>query len=101
MMVHWGVIVLGILFKVFYTGKFEIFSTLLYLVLGWMVVFIYEDITRDMTSFALYTIMLGGLFYSVGVIFYVMNRIPYNHAIWHVFVLGGSISHYVSYYCSL
>lgn len=96
MMVHWGIIVLGIIFKMFYTGKFELFSTLLYLVLGWMVVFIYDDITRDMSTFALSTVAVGGIFYTVGVIFYVVEKIPYNHAIWHLFVLGGSISHYIS-----
>lgn len=101
MAVHWGIIFLGIIFKIYYTGKFEILSTLLYLVLGWMMVFIYDDLTRDMSSFTFNYVLAGGLFYTVGVIFYSVEKIPYNHAIWHLFVLGGSISHFISYFYSI
>lgn len=101
LMVHWAVIAVGVIFKLFYTGRFEILSTLLYLFLGWMVVFIYKQIQLAMPEDILNLVIIGGLFYTVGVIFYVVEKIPYNHAIWHVFVLLGAFSHFLGLYLTL
>lgn len=99
--VHWGIILCGVIFKLFFTGKYELLSTGLYLLLGWMVIFIYKDMTANIPDFSMHMIMWGGASYTIGVLFYAISKIPYNHAIWHLFVLGGSICHYISFYASL
>lgn len=93
---HWLIIVLGILKKVWFTGKYEIISVLSYLFLGWMVIFIFDDITKDMNPITFKFLWIGGLSYSVGVIFYIWNKLPYNHFIWHLFVFGGTLCHFLS-----
>jgi len=98
---HWLIIILGILKKIWFTGRYEIFSVLSYLFLGWMVVFIYDDITVDMNAITYNLLWAGGLSYSVGVIFYIWNRLPYNHFIWHVFVFGGTFCHFLSLWASM
>lgn len=97
---HWLIIALGILKKIWFTGKYEIISVLLYLFLGWMVVFIYADITAAMNGLNYTLLWMGGLSYSVGVIFYIWNRLPYNHFIWHLFVFGGTFCHFLSLWYS-
>ena len=81
--------------KLFYTGRFEIFSTLLYLIMGWMIVFDFTALSDSVPSEAILWLFAGGLFYTVGIIFYAIHRIPYNHVIWHFFVLAGAISHFI------
>ena len=92
--VHWLLIPIGILMKIFFTGRFEIVSLLLYLVLGWMAVLIVEALTANMAKDVWYLILCGGLSYTIGIVFYVWEPHPINHAIWHIFVLGGSIFHF-------
>jgi hemolysin III len=72
-----------------------------YLIMGWLVVFIYDDLILHMPTTSLYLLVTGGLFYTSGIIFYRWDKLPYNHSIWHLFVLGGSTSHYFSVYCLL
>lgn len=98
---HWLIIILGVLKKIWFTGRYEIISVLSYLFLGWMVVFIYEDITADMNNMTYNLLGLGGLSYSLGVIFYVWDRLPYNHYIWHLFVFGGTFCHFLSLWDSI
>jgi len=98
---HWLIIVLGVLKKIWFTGRYEVVSVLSYLFLGWMVVFIYDDITADMTEFTYDLLWFGGVLYSVGVVFYVWDRLPYNHFIWHIFVFGGTFCHFLSLWGSL
>ena len=95
---QWLLILLGVILKVRYTGKFEFVSLTLYLFIGWMVVFIYDPVITTMDSRTLFWLIVGGLSYTVGVLFYVLERLPYNHAIWHLFVLGGSAGHFISLY---
>ncbi|MBK9254422.1 MAG: hemolysin III family protein [Saprospiraceae bacterium] len=95
---HWILILTGIIFKVFYTGKLEIVSTLMYVFLGWMVVFIYQPITSNMNDNVFMWLMIGGISYTIGVIFYIWEKLPYNHSIWHLFVLGGCFGHYAALY---
>ncbi|UOB17195.1 PAQR family membrane homeostasis protein TrhA [Abyssalbus ytuae] len=90
----WGIAAIGTLLKIFFTGKFEILSLLLYLAMGWLIVFDLNDLVANTTFFGLNLLMLGGAFYTIGILFYVIKKIPYNHVIWHFFVLGGSISHF-------
>lgn len=90
----WGIAALGLILKLFFTGRFEIFSTLLYLVMGWLVVFDFSALVNNMATNGLWLLFLGGLFYTVGIVFYAIHKIPYNHVIWHLFVLGGAICHF-------
>ncbi len=98
---HWLVIVLGVLKKIWFTGKYEIVSVLSYLFLGWMVVFIYNDIVPQMNGSSYNLLWIGGVFYSVGVIFYIWDKLPYNHFIWHLFVFGGTLSHFIGLWVSV
>ncbi|SMG51095.1 PAQR family membrane homeostasis protein TrhA [Arenibacter troitsensis] len=90
----WGIAALGTLMKLFYTGKYEFISLLLYLVMGWLIVLDLDNLLNNTTTIGLRTLFLGGAFYTFGIIFYAIERIPYNHFIWHLFVLGGAISHW-------
>jgi len=96
--VVWGIAAIGVVLKLFFTGKFEVFSTLLYLVMGWLIVFDFTNVSQFLGSNGVLWLFAGGLFYTVGIIFYVFERLPYNHVIWHVFVLGGAFSHFMMIY---
>ena len=91
----WGIAAFGVVLKLFFTGRFEIFSTLLYLVMGWLIVFDFNMLVNTMDSGGLLLLMAGGLAYTVGIVFYAIRKIPFNHVIWHVFVLAGAICHYL------
>mgnify|MGYP000427189912 FL=1 len=85
----------GTFFKLFYTGKYERFSLFLYLAMGWLIVFKINTLI-DLISFnGLALIIASGLFYTLGTFFYSSKKIKYSHAIWHLFVLGGSTTHYL------
>jgi hemolysin III len=90
----WGIAAFGVVLKLFFTGKFEIFSTLLYLVMGWLIVFDFSTLSEALGSDGILWLFAGGLSYTVGIIFYAVQKIPYNHVIWHLFVLGGAICHF-------
>ena len=90
----WVIAVFGLILKLFFTGKFEIFSTLLYLVMGWLIVFDFTALKQAMPSEGLWLMYTGGFFYTIGIIFYAYEKMPYNHVIWHLFVLVGAIAHY-------
>ncbi|MEB8330449.1 hemolysin III family protein [Flavobacteriaceae bacterium KMM 6897] len=94
----WGIALIGTLFKVFYTGKFEILSLLLYLAMGWLIVLDYTNLLENTTQIGIDLLVLGGAFYTIGILFYAIRKIPYNHLIWHLFVLGGAISHWFFIY---
>ena len=90
----WGIAAVGTLMKLFYTGKYEFISLLLYLIMGWLIVLDLDNLLSQTTTIGLGTLFLGGAFYTMGILFYAIERIPYNHFIWHLFVLGGAISHW-------
>lgn len=90
----WAIAGFGVILKLFFTGKFETFSTLLYLVMGWLIVFDFSTLSSLMASNGLVLLIAGGLAYTVGIVFYAIEKIPYNHVIWHLFVLAGAILHF-------
>ena len=96
--IQWIVCFLGILFKAFFTGKFKLFSTLLYLIMGWMIVFAWNDLINNINQVSLIYLVLGGVLYSLGTIFYSWKICKFNHMIWHIFVIMGSISHFFAVY---
>src|SRR5690554_5607351 len=93
--VVWGLAVAGIVFKLFCTGKLRVLSTLMYIGMGWLAVIAIGPMLRELPTSALIWLLAGGLTYTVGTVFY-HSRIPYSHAIWHLFVLGGSACHFVA-----
>ncbi len=94
----WGIALIGAILKVFFTGKFEVLSLLMYLFMGWLIVFDLGNLIDNTTFPGQMLLALGGAFYTLGIIFYTIRRIPYNHLIWHFFVLGGAISHWLFIY---
>lgn len=94
----WSIAALGIFMKIFLTGKVDKLSLLLYLVMGWLLIFDIKNVVHLMNNQALLFLILGGILYTVGTIFYIKDKMPYAHFIWHLFVLGGSVSHYVVVY---
>ena len=97
----WSLAIGGILFKTLFIHKFKKLSVILYLAMGWLCVTVMEDLTAAMSETGFQLLLLGGVFYSLGVIFYVGKRIPFNHAIWHLFVLGGALSHFFCIYLTV
>ncbi len=93
--VVWGVSLVGIYLKFAYPGRFEKLSLVLYLLLGWLIVIAIKPLFEVMEAGGLWLLLIGGLFYTFGVIFYVWDNLPFNHTIWHLFVMGGSISHFL------
>lgn len=92
----WGCAALGIVFKVFFVKKFMFLSTLMYILMGWMVVFALKPLIASTSRQTIILLVIGGLFYTFGAVFYVWRKVKYHHMIWHLFVLGGSVFHYFS-----
>lgn len=92
--VIWGLAILGINLKIFALGKMKALSTLIYIMMGWMVLIAINPLREKMETEFLAWMLAGGIFYTVGVVFYSLKKMPYHHAVWHLFVLGGSICHF-------
>ena len=90
----WGIAAFGVVLKLFFTGKYEIFSTLLYLVMGWLIIFDFSNLSESLGPNGILWLFAGGLSYTVGIIFYAIQKVPYFHVVWHLFVLGGAICHF-------
>lgn len=96
--IQWGMTLIGIIFKIFFAGRFKFVSTLIYLFMGWMIIFVFEDLKSLVTPTSLKLLLLSGVSYSLGTIFYMMKNKKFSHAIWHLFVLAGSTFNYFSIY---
>lgn len=90
-----GIMLIGTFFKIFYTGKYEKFSLFLYLAMGWLIVFKINTLIELISLNGLALIIASGLLYTFGTFFYSSKTIKYSHAIWHLFVLGGSTTHFL------
>jgi len=96
----WVMTVLGSIFKLYFTHKYKKASTLVYVIMGWLAILIINPILETLPANAVACILIGGASYTIGVVFYLWNNLFMNHFIWHLFVLGGSISHFLAvYYC--
>ncbi len=94
--VVWGLAIVGVVLKFFFAGRFNVLSTLAYLAMGWLVVIAAKPLMASLPSGALWLLVAGGLSYSFGTIFYLWERLPFNHAVWHVWVMAGSACHWVA-----
>ncbi|WP_020529998.1 PAQR family membrane homeostasis protein TrhA [Flexithrix dorotheae] len=97
----WGLTLLGIVFKIFFTQKYNYLSTIIYLLMGWILVFAPESFLDNLPASSFILLCVGGGLYTLGVVFYLWEKLPYNHAIWHIFVLAASICHYVAILMSI
>jgi hemolysin III len=97
----WALAIVGITMKFISIFKFHRFSVFLYLFMGWMGLIVAKKIAMSIPTPSLVLLVAGGLSYTVGVIFYALRKMPFNHGVWHLFVLGGSVSHFFSVLCIL
>lgn len=94
----WIVAIVGVVIKIFFTGKFDILSTIMYVVMGWLAVFEFSTLVDNLPPNGWYLLLGGGIVYTVGAVLYSIKSIPYNHFIFHLFVLGGTFCHFLSVY---
>ncbi|WP_347173043.1 PAQR family membrane homeostasis protein TrhA [Polaribacter uvawellassae] len=94
----WLFALTGIILKLFFTGRFDKLSTIMYVLMGWQIVFAISPLLEKLSSEGLIWLFAGGVFYTIGALLYSIKKIPYNHAIFHFFVLAGSLSHFISIY---
>ena len=92
--VIWGLALAGIVFQIFFVHRFRVVQTLIYLAMGWLVVVAVKPLFDHVPRPGLLWLLFGGLCYTAGTVFYLWKKLPYHHAVWHLFVLGGSICHY-------
>ena len=92
--VIWFLAISGVLFKIFFVHRFKIVSTIAYVLMGWIMIFAIKPLVDSMPSGGIVWLIAGGLAYTLGVVFYAWKKLPFNHAIWHLFVLAGSICHF-------
>lgn len=97
----WGLAFFGMIFKIFFRHRFAILSTCIYLFMGWLVVIAAEPLIENIHPDGLFWLIAGGLSYTFGVIFFALDNRRFFHAIWHLFVLGGSICHYIALFVGL
>jgi len=96
--VTWGIATVGVVLKLFYTGKYNRVSTLAYILMGWVIVFGIRSLLRNLPEAGIYWLFSGGVAYTIGAIFYSIKKIPFNHAIFHIWVLAGSFCHFIAVY---
>jgi len=96
--ISWGLAATGIILKLFFTGRFNLLSTLMYIFMGWMIIFFAKPLVVGLPIDGVYWLVAGGLSYTIGAVIYSISKIPLNHAIFHLFVLLGSFCHVISVY---
>ncbi len=99
--VVWGLAVIGVVLKVFFTGRFGVVSTIAYVVMGWIILFAYKPLAENLRGDGMYWLIAGGVSFTVGALVYMIPKIKFHHAIFHVFVLIGGACHFVSIYYSV
>ena len=92
----WALALFGVVFKLFYTGRFKRLSTLIYIAMGWLVVVAARPMLQALDGATLVWLLAGGIAYTLGTVFYLRPQLRYAHAIWHAFVIAGSVCHYTA-----
>ena len=96
--VSWGMAIAGVTLKIFFTGKYNVLSTLMYVLMGWIIIFAIKPLINSLSSEGLFWLVAGGVAYTTGAVIYSIKKIKFNHAIFHLFVLLGSVCHFISVY---
>ncbi|MFY0992782.1 PAQR family membrane homeostasis protein TrhA [Halomonas sp. C05BenzN] len=99
--VVWSLALFGIACKLIWPHRFTVMRVAIYLIMGWLIVFASGEMSTSLSTSGIVLLAAGGITYTLGVIFYAIQAIPYNHAIWHLFVLGGSTCHYFAVYAAV
>jgi len=99
--VIWGLAVAGVTLKFWFAGRFTVVSTLIYLAMGWLVIVATRPMLAAVEPRVLWLLLAGGLSYTGGTVFYLWRNLPFHHAVWHLFVLGGSVCHFFAVYGTL
>ncbi len=95
----WSCAVIGMFLKLFFTGRFGLFSTIMYVLMGWMAILAINPLLENLARNGVYLLFLGGISYTIGALFFMLdNKLKFNHAIFHIFVLGGSFCHFLAVY---
>ncbi|KYG83928.1 hypothetical protein AWW67_02080 [Roseivirga seohaensis] len=94
----WAIAFAGTIFKIFFTGKLEVLSLISYLGMGWLGFMLFSRLSELISTEAVNLMLYGGLCYTGGVVFYLMRKLKYHHAIWHIFVMGGTAFHFAAVY---
>jgi len=94
--VSWGLAIVGIILKLFFTGKYDKISTFAYVLMGWVVIFAIKPLVHNLSFEGLMWLLAGGIFYTVGAVLYSIKNLKFNHAIFHIFVLLGSFAHFIA-----
>lgn len=96
--VVWSLALIGIIFKIFYIGKYKVLSTLFYVIMGWLIIGAIKPLIANLPHYGLLWLLAGGISYTIGAILYSNRKIKFNHAIFHIFVLLGSFCHFMAIY---
>lgn len=96
--VSWGMALTGVILKLFFTGKYNLLSTLMYVFMGWIIIFAINPLMNSLPPGGVFWLFAGGLSYTTGAVLYSIKKIKFNHAIFHLFVLLGSVCHFASVY---
>ena len=94
--VIWGLAIAGVVFKLFFTGKYDVMSAIVYVLMGWIIIIAIKPMNENLPTEGLYWLIGGGVSYMIGAGFYLLNKMPYNHAIFHIWVLLGSFAHFIA-----
>ena len=94
--IAWGLAAAGIVFKILATKRFSVLSTAAYVLMGWLCIIAVKPMLILLSPGALALLALGGVLYTAGIVFYISKRVPYSHAVWHLFVVAGSACHYLA-----
>jgi len=96
--VSWGMAIAGVVLKLFLTGRYNVLSTMMYVLMGWIIIFAVKPLINSLSSEGLFWLVAGGVAYTTGAVIYSIKKIKFNHAIFHLFVLLGSSCHFISVY---
>ncbi len=96
--VVWALAIIGVILKLFFTGRFETLSTIMYVAMGWIIVFAVKPLIDNLSQDGLIWLFTGGISYTIGAVIFSIDRLKYNHAIFHVFVLFGTFCHFLAIY---
>ena len=94
----WLMAIIGIILKLFFTGRYGLISTIMYIFMGWMIIFVIKPLVNNLAVSGLQWLIAGGIAYTVGAVLYGIKQIKFNHAIFHVFVLVGAMCHFITVY---
>lgn len=97
--ITWGLALAGVILKCFFTGRYDLISTIMYVGMGWIIIFAIQPLIQALPEKGLYWLVAGGIFYTLGAILYSIEKLKFNHALFHLFVLIGSFCHFITVYC--